>query len=522
MKKIRLEGWWASLLVACMGMLVFAAQPFRGLSLWALWQVRATERAEQWIDTGTREALEAAFAAAPQLGSWPGLLVAALFGNDQLLDGLRLLAVVCAGAVLFTVAELGRAWRGPATGVLAAAVLLLTPRFWSAVTVPGPTIFVLASMVLTSASLWALRRSQWWALLALPALVGMLWSGDVGWFWLAPLFVLHFVDFSVGVGRGSVRIRPVTPVELLIIPVGIALAVALHPWWRLDPGDHLGDQMRTWITQPAEPYLWFGERFGPRRMTPWMAALLSLWSLPAGAVFAALFGVLLPSGMGGTRVLRAGAFAMWASSCLLLWSLRTPWHAGIDLVALTLPWLSIGFGAAVTAVAEGMETLYSARRQEVDRRLPAMRIGVMAVWLLACAPGVFKYAWHPEAWHNELLGGARGWVLRGGWRNPHAPVPLSLAQQMVSPNEPTQVAVLVNEWEWRPVLEYYNEAGLLEGELQLTGIDDADWLVLVYEDGLPEFYTMWPEFQRLSTMTTPTWWRSPAGMPLVGVVQAPR
>ncbi len=69
MKRIRLDGWWASLLVACMGMLVLAVQPFRGLSLWALWQVRATERAEHWMDTGTREALEAAFAAAPQ---WHG------------------------------------------------------------------------------------------------------------------------------------------------------------------------------------------------------------------------------------------------------------------------------------------------------------------------------------------------------------------------------------------------------------------------------------------------------------------
>jgi hypothetical protein len=91
-----------------------------------------------------------------------------------------------------------------------------------------------------------------------------------------------------------------------------------------------------------------------------------------------------------------------------------------------------------------------------------------------------------------------------------------------SPEQVTPVAILVNEWEWRPVLEYYSQTGLLSGELQVTGVDAADWLILVYEDGLPEFYTMWPEFQRLSTLTAATWWRSPSGLPLVGVVQAPQ
>lgn len=522
MTRVRLDGWWWSLGVACVGMLLLAAQPFRGLNLWALWQVRATERIEHWMDTGTREALESAFSAAPQLGAWPGMLVAAVFGDGDLLDGLRLLTVLCAGVVLFTVAELGRAWRGPATGVMASALLLLTPRFWSAATVPGPAMFVLAAIVLSSGSIWALRRSGWWAVVALPSLVAMLWSGDVGWFWLAPIFVLHFVDFSAGVGRGSVRIRAVTLVELLILPAGIALALALHPWWRLDPGEHLGEQLRSWLVQPAEPFLWFGERFGARRMTPWMAPLMSLLSVPVGALPVALTGMLLPGTMGGTRVLRAGSFAMWASACLLLWSLRTPWHAGIDLVTLTLPWLAIGFGAGTTAVAEGIETLYRSRRADREALLPVIRMGVLSLWLLGCVPSILKYAWHPEAWHNELTGGANGWVLRGGWRNPHAPVPLSLARQLSSPEEATQVAILVNEWEWRPVLEYYSQTGLVSGELQVTGIDDADWLVLVYEDGLPEFYTMWPEFQRLSTLTAPTWWRSPAGQPLVGVLQAPR
>ena len=42
MTRYRLDGWWWSLGVACVGLLLLAAQPFRGLNLWALWQVRAT------------------------------------------------------------------------------------------------------------------------------------------------------------------------------------------------------------------------------------------------------------------------------------------------------------------------------------------------------------------------------------------------------------------------------------------------------------------------------------------------
>jgi hypothetical protein len=369
----------------------------------------------------------------------------------------------------------------------------------SAATVPTPTSFMLAGVLVPTALVVCARRRTWlWTVSVIVSLaVGLLCSPHV-WLWMACLFVLLFVDLESAVGPGEVRIRTVHIGELSVIPLAVAVAVACHPWWAEEPLKHVGLSLRDWMRVQPEPMVWFGSRYGADRI-PVLATLSGpiLWLPSVWTLFTLVGMTRAVLGIRRQPQRWFPSLFVLGAALVLLWSLRTMWHAGVDLrvlvVAAALPLSVSGVmwvaGALMNAGEGAQRTLQAQRGHVTGARVILAAVAVLS--LIESAP-----AWQTaESWHSSLLGGTRGAAARGMWRNPHAPVPVEWASQWM--NVSGRWVVPVNDWEWHRVLDYYVETGRMPAPVEWSSLETADVGLMVFEDAAPEFHAAWLEYDRL-------------------------
>lgn len=486
----RLDG----VLLAAVAALLWASLGDRGLNLWALSHLRFTQGVNAWLSGVDGVLLEETFNGAVRFFPGPSLLVSWLFGTSQLLDGLRFVALIAGAVVVWSVWSMARSAGGRLAGAVAGGIAALHPWMVSAVTVVSPSIFVLAGLAATTALLVRTgRRGFLWSVVLVVAIAWSLLTSIHGWLWLAPAFVMLFIDFaSDDTGAGAVRIRPVALWELLAIPAAVGLAIAINPWWLDDPAHHVGQALRHWMRTTPEPWLFLGERYGAERMAWWVPLTGSFLWLPAVALVPTLVGGLCAL-WSAVRRRSARAWMALIPMCgawLLLWSMRTAWHGGVDLrlwvVVTTLPLMAMGLQQlsrlALSGSGPGM-----------GRQGRAMMMAGVVTFVLADALPSLSV---PESWHSTLIGRTAGAAASGMWRNPHAPVPPAFASDLTARFGGLRWVVVVNDWEWHPVLDHYAEAGLI-GPVNWSPLSSADIAIVVYEDAAPELYTNWPDLAAL-------------------------
>lgn len=455
--------------VAALTLVAVAAMPFRGLNLWSLWFVDSTSRMTSWRAGGGEDAMRAAFAdpnAVPPVGPW----LSSLLSSDALF-GARFGAALAAAAVVALVYGWAGSHFGRRGAVMAAAALLLQPRFWGAATVPGPTIWALLGVVV----LWRTTLAARDDLRALPlAIVGGafgLASGLPAWTAAAPLAWLILVQPGT-TQAGLVRIRAVGLWTLLLPALWVGLLVAAVPWLHADPVDRLGSMFFVWLERPAEPFLAAGRLWGRIRMWPWTPLQMVAATTPLVLVLTAL------AGLPRRRVREVDGSqertALYAWAALLPFVLRSAFHGGMDL--LIFPALALAFLVADASSRVGPLPML--------RAFPA---AVCAVVVLVGAADLARSGGVWEGYRSSAIGGARGAVERGWSRYPHGPVPPQ-PLQWASERGARRFAIVSNEWEARPVFEYYRERGILPADAVLVGSAEADAFAIALDDALPELY----------------------------------
>lgn len=474
------KAWIGPAVAAAFTLLAAGMQPFRGLNLWSLWVVDAAERMHGWRTTGGEHALRAAFDDPNGVPPLLAYTASVLGGGDGLL-GARLATMAAAAVVAWIVHVWSRELAGERAAWAATLALWLQPRFWGAVTVPAPTLFAVAGvLVLWRVTLRARDDGRWFAPAAVLGALGLA-TGLPAWTALAPLAWLVLVDAG-SVTRGQVRIRRVGAWTLALPLLWCALLVAVIPWLHQDTGERLGMMIGLWVERPAEPFLVAGRWWGAIRMWPWTPLQWLALTTPA----ALLCGVVAFAGTFVSERDRRQeyvAFVIWAF-CLPV-VVRSVFHGGIDVMLFPAVALAVGFGqicASLTGVG----------------RVRWLPVGLCAVVVLVSAVDVARAGGVWEGYRTGVVGGAPGAAAGGTSRFPHGPIapePLVAATERGA----RRFAVLANEWEIRPVFDRYRVMGLLPEDAQLTGLAEADAVVLSLDDALPEFYSVvsdWSMFER--------------------------
>lgn len=483
------------------------AHPWRGLSLWGLWLLEHAERVNAWSAAPGEETARAAFEGGAGLMPLPAMAAAWLSAPGGELDALRVLGALAGAAFVWAVAGWGRELGGRVAAVAAGLLVLCVPRYHAMVSAVSPTVFTAASIAVMSLVWFRARRDPAWLVATLPATVVALGSSLYGWIALIPALVVFYLDVSKRAFRGEVNVRPATPLALAVPALAALVLVAMVPWWHDDTGARLGLQLRWWIERPAEPALLGGTLFGARRIPLWAPAVVTVYTTPI---------IVLVTAAGGLVwrfVRREGAVgaAVWtwlAWALVLPVVLRSIWHGGNDLLVLVLPPLLAAAGACV---ASGVR--YAASSSGRRGVVTAGALGVVVVAAgLPVATGGGRY----EAWYNGFVGGTDGAVARGYSRQAHAPLPPAVADAFGG-RDPARVAVVANAWEVAPVLYRYASMGLMPAPVEVVPVASADVVLAVFDDGLPELYTVARDVTWLAEQAgDAAWtWNAPDGTPLI-------
>jgi hypothetical protein len=476
--------------------LVASMVPFRGFNLWAVWQLESAQRFVVWRAQHTPDTLAAAFAGDVVVFPLTGYL-ASLATSDPaaLLAPLRTLSLVAAVVVALYTWSAARRAAGPVAGVVAVAALLTTPRFVGAITSIGPTAVAMGAVCLAAAVVLRAARSARWAWLLGPALFAACASSLSGFLLLIPVFWLLFVGRGAGRAEaGKLAVRPATLGMLLAIPVALGM-FAIFPYFRVDTADRLGELLSYWLTRGAEPWLYFGERYGVERI-PWVAPAVVL-SLTMPVIAATLMWLGVGATVASWRISHASDDVrddvrdgqhetLRHAKVLLLWALVVPvvlrslFHGGVDLLAFAVP-----FGAVLAGV--GAALIIRAIAPQVRRRL-AVATGVTALIVASAAFESAGAMRAPEAFYNAAIGSTRGAAAAGFSRAAHAPLPVVGAQIALS-NGP-RVALLTNAWEYRPVLDAYRRFGWIGDDPVYVEPAAADAIIMHHDETLPETWNV--------------------------------
>lgn len=477
---------WPSLLGGIVAAFVAGLQPLRGLNLWAVWQLDSAFAFEQWLDGGGDEAMAAAFAGDPWLGAPIGWLSAMLVDGDELVLGVRFVSAILAGVTVAIAAEFARRMAGAPAALLAAMILLVTPRFMQAATLPGPTIWLVTMAFGGLLAVTDLARRDRAFVGAIVAVAGLAHAGIAGWLWCIPLAWVLFVDVEARPGRGRLSMRPASIFMLAAIPVGLALAVVISPWWSADAGERVPAMLEFWLTRGAEPWLHRSWRYGAERI-PWLApvAIVALtwhtWSLVAAAL--GCMGSLDTRG----REARRAVVAALIAALVLPVVLRSPWHGGIDLLVLVAPAIAALGGAGIVMA------LTAISRPHARRAALALGVFLAAVSIADLA----RYRGATEAYTTGFAGGPEGRVALGFSRAPHPVVPVGWVDALLDDADAVSVAVLTNGWEMRPILAAMSRWHLVDGDVHVVDIGAADVAVVVWDDTLPELYDVAADAMRM-------------------------
>ncbi len=492
--------------LAAITMLLGTLGGFRGLNLWSLWLVDGAERFSHWRETGTPEALQAAFADGNGL-MYGAPYIASLLGGGDAVFGARFAAVLASGLVAWLVYVWGARMSGPRGGVASVVFLWCVPRFWAAVTVASPSIFMLAGTLLLWRMVMLTRDDPRWfgpaAFLGGAALA----LGLPVWLTLLPLAWLVLVKPET-LRAGLVGIRSTSVFTLALPLVCAAVFVALAPWLHHDSAERAVEMMGVWVERPAEPFLVQGVRWGQARMWPWTPVLLLFVTTPAPLWLAGLGLPLLRLRGTPTKANSRGwndadvrqewvAFALWGIILPVL--LRSVFHGGADLLLLLSVACVLAAGTVVSAAVRITADLLAGVVTRGGVAAPAEggvvsshhRLAMFAMWLgvlaVISAADVSRCDGVWEAYRSGVVGGTHGATLRGYSRYPHGPVPIAPLRLAVNSGA-RRFAVLANAWEVRPVMQRYATLGLLPPDTAVVSLGEADAIVISFDDTLPELY----------------------------------
>lgn len=463
-----------AVLAGVIGAVAAAAIPFRGLNLWALWQVESAERFARWAESGDQGMMGAAYDNSAGVLPTIPRLVAAFFDNPLL--GVRVLAALSAGICLFCVVRLVTRAAGVRAGILSAGALMLIPRFWAMATVPSGTGFLCASVLAMWLACIAARDDWRWSPVFLVVVTAALGVHPATWIFVVPLAWVVLVEPGT-VRAGRVRIRAVGLWMLAIPVLALMLFVVVHPYFHDDTVTRIAELLNVWLDRPAEPFLYRGARLGAARILPHVPLHMLAITAPAALVVAACGGVF------AVRGLRAEARNdLWAVGLFLLFLpflLRSAYFAGADL---------LGLGAVFVAVLAGLglDHALTALRARFGRWAAA---GFVASVVLLSAMDMSESGTRFESYYSGAVGGTEGAVVAGHSRYAHPPVPVDELKAL-SDSGVRRLAILTNGWELRPVIGRYRELGIVAPNFELVDIANAQAIVVHVDDTLPELYAV--------------------------------
>jgi hypothetical protein len=453
---------------------IAAAIPFRGLNLWALWQVEVAEKFAAWQGSGDDELMRIAFTnGGGVLPTIPRFV--ATFFDDPLL-GVRATALCAVAAVVASVFVLVASRVGRRAATLAVVALCLTPRFWAAATVPSATIFATAAVLLVWVTALAARDDWRWAPVSLFAMTLGLGTHPVVWLFLIPLAWVALVKPG-SIGGGMVSIRSVG-LWILVLPVlAVMLLVIGNEYYHEDTALRLGEALSLWLERPTEPFLYAGARMGHARLLPHVPIKLLAITIPAGLVVAAMGGAFALRGLSPSS--RHDLWAFGSFALLAAFLLRSPYFGGADLLLL---------GAVFVAMLAGIG-LDFAYRALVSRFGDGIAAVLIASVFLLSAADVARCGMNFESYYSGAIGGTSGAVQRGYSRYAHAPVPVAELRSL-NQSGVNKLAIMTNGWEMRPVIERYRDLGVVGPEFELVELMEAQAIVVHFDDSLPELYSV--------------------------------
>jgi hypothetical protein len=464
---------WASTFASVIAVIA-SAIPFRGLNLWALWQVEAVERFALWQESGDEGRMGAAFDnSAGILPSIPRL-VGWLF--DDALLGVRSMSAVAVAVIVFCVARLVTRSAGRRAAMLAVGALVLLPRFWAMATVPSATVFSCAALLAMWTSGLAARDDWRWAPIFLALLTFGLGVHPLVWILLIPFAWVVLVRPET-IRRGVVEIRPVGLWMLAIPVLALMLFVVVNPYFHEETIERLATTLNVWLERPAEPFLYAGNRMGSGRMLPHVPLHLLALTTPPALVAGACGGLLAIRGLSAEA-----RHDLWALGIFLLglpFLMRSVYFAGADL---------LGVGAIFVAILAGVGL-------DLAMASVGARFGRAAALVLVGAVGALSAVdiadsgTHFESYYSGLIGGTDGAALRGYSRYPHPPVPVPELRAL-SDSGVRRLAILTNGWELRPVINRYRDLGLVAPDFELVQLARAQAIVVHVDDTLPELYSI--------------------------------
>ena len=523
------------LVIAAWAFFLLHEAEHRGFTYSGLLQIEAAEAAAH------AEGDEPAFAMYPLRGPLNGLLPHSLepllAGDATPLRSTRLGNALCIALTVFAVFFFTLRSGGALAAVTAAITLVAIPRVWAAGITPGLTAPALCLMTWT-AFVIERARDRWFLFLpAVVLLVSSILTTQLAFLLVIPWVYLTFFDSSRETPRALLVPRHLSAWAPFVFPVALIAVVMLLPGFF---GEELGKPLtylRSFMEQPRQGTLYYGILYDNERL-PWHAAWVLIGvTTPPTLLFLGIIGLFVASPfkrfLRGTSQIRpdqrddveAGrlAWSMLLLTGFLPFALGTITSHGVDLLALTAPWVAYFAGVGIRRV---VRTIAVPLRETLER-LAWAKVGTrvtltMLVW------SIFAFAFHDttraypdiEAYYNWLIDGTDGAAEVGMARNPGAPIPPRLLSQLVANPEDTGMRIYPEDHTLWAVLDKYRDLGLMPHPIHWAEIDAAQVVLMRYDETQRSYYDRLPEVLDTvaATPADQVIWIEREGIPLFGAV----
>jgi hypothetical protein len=544
--------WWLGPVVAGWALLMFSSAPDRGFDQFGIWQLEQTQSAHDWLSGGAvadgmsqSEAVRMGLSVETRRGPLIGLLPAAAWqlsgdaGNVVEINRLTNTLLICLTAwLLFYLAQ--RAG-GPLAGLASAVSLIAVPRVWAAATSPGGTAIALFAITAAAIALERGRDRLRWAIPAVAMVVFAVLSTQIALMLLLIWVFLTFFEGKPADSQGLLAARPLTPWGPLIFPLALVILALALPVFRDEGFSGLGDFATAFLEAPREQTLYLGHLYGSERL-PWHAAImLTALTIPPTVLFLTCFGIVIASPLtswlrrrlapsaGVSRDPRAGEplRLTWAMLLLTLsvpLLLGTSHSHGVDLLALIVPWCAIYAGVGLQRVME----VAAVRLHNVFAGRTWARLGMLAL-LTTLGWGIFVFALkdaeevYPEveSYYSWLVGGVDGAAEIGLPRYPHGPPPAHFLRSLIDDDAEAGLAVIAGQGPSWAIIDWYRAHGLVPAGLYPAPLQNADIVIIQFNELAPEFYRQLPAFYSAvgSVDDGSVRWLQREGLPLFGAVR---
>ncbi|MBN1945516.1 MAG: hypothetical protein JW797_07555 [Bradymonadales bacterium] len=552
-RRIFSSSWWLGLAISCWAFLLFAVTPRRGFSGSGVWQIEQADAAASWLSavfhTGgnlfTPEAWSAAFTTDPRRGPLIGLITAVpwrtlgIVSDSVSASHLANILFVCLTAwCSFAVA---RRAGGALAGILAAVAMISVPRIWAAASSPGLTAGALCAFTLGACAIDRGRERFRWFFPAVLLLAMALLTTQMALLLLFPWLHLTFFSGRRSGDRGTFEARPLSFWSPLVFPLAILLAFLALAAVPGGTKEQFIYYLKGFVTRPRVETLYFGEVYSNHRL-PWHAApVLVALTVPPTVLFMTIYGLAMASPLatwirrrllrhqedstsGDAREALRLAWSMLLLTLLMPLLFGTTFSHGVDLLALAVPWCAVFAGV-------GVASLLTTLALQLHRLLAGHHWARLATLLLVSLLGwsVFVFALREtnraypqvESYYSWLVGGVGGAAKLGLPRYPHGPLPPDFLHQATGSTGETRVALLSEPEDTWSVLERYRNHGLIPPGIELVPLQNAQTVILRFNELSGEFYQQLPDFLTAAAAIEPEGasWLMQDGIPLFGAIQ---